>query len=145
MQETRTKQSEETFLKYFNALPGIQPEKTDIVLAEALIEQTLRTQRNGVFLLKCKRGIGVTRMLLEFAKWTQLSVVVVSYNLQVYRAAGVKAFSWHHSLKGITPKPDLVLIDSPLSRRESESKTIADEFEQFLVNCPSPAFIAIQS
>lgn len=145
MQETKTKQSEETFLKYFNALPGINPEKTDILLVEALIAQTLSSHGTGVFFLKCKRGLGVTRTLIEFARWTQLLVVVVSASPTVYEAAGVKAFTWHQSLKAIRPKPELVLIDSPLSLPECESKSIVADFEQYLSNCPCPAFWAVQS
>lgn len=143
---TETGQTEEAFLQHFHTLPGIHPDQTNLPLVEGLFEvvQALSSNDTGVNLLKCERGIGVTRIFREFAKWTQLSVVVVSYNLQVYRAAGVRAFSWHHPLQGITPKPDLVLVDSPLSRLECESKSTAVEFEQYLANCPYPAFCAVQ-
>ena len=146
MQVTETGQTEEAFLKHFHALPGIQPDQTNLSLVEGLFEvvQAISTHGTSVNLLKCERGIGVTRVFREFAKWTQLSVVVVSYSLQVYRAAGVRVFSWHHSLRGITPKPNLVLVDSPLSRLECESKSTAAEFERYLANCPYPAFCAVQ-
>jgi hypothetical protein len=135
-------QSPSEFIDHFHKQPGIDPSRTNYDLIDALFD-CLQKQEPGVTSFKCGRGIGATQTLRGWAEWVRASVLVVAQPFG-WRHANIRVQSWTTSIRGLRIRPDIVLIDSAISKASSKSVVESARFEEWLGEIPYPAFLVDQ-
>lgn len=132
--------SAEAFEAHFRRQPGIDHSITSHALIDALSEYYVR--RHALTFFDAPRGSGVTRTLSEWSKWIEGDVLVITSCSHWYKEFGISTRSWRSPIKGL--RPDIVLIDAPLTRIDQESAVTMAQFARWLRIFPYPAFFARQ-
>lgn len=135
-------QSPSEFIDHFHKTPGIDPSRTNYDLIDALFD-CLQKQEPGVTSFKCGRGVGATQTLKEWAEWVRASVLVVAQPFG-WRRANIRVQSWTTPIRGLRFKPDIVLIDSAISKASSKSVVESARFVEWLGKIPYPALFVDQ-
>lgn len=125
------------FLSHFHSLRGIDPRRTNGHVVTLLFD-AYHLQSYRAWTLE-PRNSGVTTLLIEFAKWIDVRILVVTRNVERWKSHGISAVTWRSTIKGLKPRPDLVLIDNPLSCEESKSATVCGKFRCTVDRIPYPA------
>jgi hypothetical protein len=134
-----------TFVRHLENLPGHEAKYTNHHLIAALFEcWEHRKQYFGVKAFECGRGCGATTTLIEFAKWINEPLLVISSDWQHWKKTGIDARSWQASIRGMQPRPELVLIDNPANCDVFRSVVMKAKFDHWLKTFPYPAFFADQ-
>jgi hypothetical protein len=133
------------FVMHLETQPGHDAKYTNHRLIAALFEcWEHRKQYVGVKLFECGRGCCATTTLIEFAKWINAPTLVISNNWQYWKKTGIDARSWQASIRGMQPRPELVLMDSPANCDVFRSVVMTAKFDHWLQTFPYPAFFADQ-
>lgn len=130
------------FLAHFHSLRGIDQRRTNGHVL-ALLFDAYHLKSNRAWTLE-PRNSGVTTLLIEFAKWIDIRILFVTRNVNRCEFHGLSAVTWRSSIKGLTPRPDIVLIDNPLSCQELKSKVLCARFDDSMKRIPYPTIEIVQ-
>jgi hypothetical protein len=135
------------FLKHFHQLDGIDPMRTNHDMVHALFgswDQRNFSSSNCKHIFWTGRGSGVTRTLIEWAKWIEQPILAIAYHCRPWKEAGIDARLWLQPITGLRPRPSFVLIDNPVPRQVFRSVVFKAKFDEWLDRFPYPAFYVEQ-
>lgn len=123
------------FLTHFHSLRGIDPRRTNHDLVNLLFNYDRMDHRTPALY---SRGSGATTVLLEFAKWTDQQILVISSYVDLWKHHGIRAVTWRTSIRGLMPRPELVLVDHALSDCDRRSRSTCMNYNRVVDRIPCP-------
>jgi hypothetical protein len=131
------------FLDHFHSLEAIDPAQTNLELVELLYAFYSdscwgRVERNYA------RNSGVTRTVVEFLKWVDVPTLYVVSQLghaKLWRRQGLQCIHWRQAFLGLSPRPNFIVFDNPLSVVEERSVSTRARFKEVVFRLPHPCIV----
>lgn len=138
----RVRNHRRLFTQHLESLPGMDPRCTNHDLIDALFQRA-EISTPGLMSLVCGRGSCVTTTMIEWSRYIDKRVMYVTRNPARLSFMGPRC-TWRSFPWSTDFKPEVVLIDDPLSIEELRSRSVVNEFMHWIDRLEYPTFFANQ-